>query len=291
MSALWGNWLASFKRLLGKSSLEKDAFEQLEALLYEADFGVEITPRLLQNVQTTCPLEALNAFKQTLNTALEGAEGRLDNLEGKKPYLITLVGANGGGKTTTAVKLGSRFLKEGKKVLLGSCDTFRAAANAQLEESCQALSLDCIRSQRGADAAAVAFDCVRAAQARQVDVLILDTAGRLQNKVELLRELGKLFSVAERELGRPLDEKWLVLDASLGAHLLEQAKAFHHSLSLTGLILTKVDGSQRGGALLRIWETLKLPIYFLGQGEAPEDLEAFQVRLYLERLLEPEAGN
>jgi fused signal recognition particle receptor len=195
--------------------------------------------------------------------------------------VICLIGVNGAGKTTTAAKLAYYFKGQGKKVLLAACDTFRAAANEQIKTWAERLSLDIISSHTGADAAAVAFDAYQAAQSRGCDVLIIDTAGRLHTKTNLMAELQKIRRTLEKHDSLAPQQTWLVLDGSIGSNSIEQAKAFHASCKVNGLILTKLDGTSRGGALVAIYRDLKLPIYFVGLGEGAGDLQPFSIQHYV----------
>lgn len=197
-----------------------------------------------------------------------------------KPVVIMLLGVNGAGKTTTAAKLVALWKQAGRRGLLGACDTFRAAAGEQLATWAARLETEIVGGAAGADPAAVAFDTVKAATARGVDYAILDTAGRLHTKAHLLEELRKVVRVVNKALPEAPHEKWLVIDGSLGANSLEQAKVFHEAVGLTGLIVTKLDGSARGGALVAIVRELGIPVRFVGVGEKPEDLQPFDKRAY-----------
>ena len=197
-----------------------------------------------------------------------------------KPRVIMLLGVNGAGKTTTAAKLAWRWRQEGKACLLGACDTFRAAAGEQLSAWAGRLGVEVVGAAAGADPAAVAFDAAKAGVARGADVVILDTAGRLHTKAHLLEELRKVVRVtAKAHAGAP-HEKWLVLDGSLGANSVEQARIFHEAVGLTGLIVTKLDGTARGGALVAVVRELGVPVRFVGVGEQPADLQPFDARAY-----------
>lgn len=199
--------------------------------------------------------------------------------------VILLLGINGAGKTTTAAKLAHFFEKNNQRTLLGSCDTFRAAADQQLKTWAERLNLDCIGSQQRADAASVAYDVCQAGLHRGYQRVILDTAGRLHTKTSLTEELKKMVRVLHK--CHPLfpQHRWLVIDGSLGTNSLQQAKLFHEAVGLTGLIVTKLDGTSKGGALLGIYQTLHAPIYFVGLGEKAEDLQPFSVASYVEALV------
>jgi fused signal recognition particle receptor len=210
---------------------------------------------------------------------LEGAEGKVD-VGHHKPEVICLVGVNGSGKTTTSAKLAHLYQSNGYSMLLGACDTFRAAANEQIKHWANRLNIDIVSSQHGADSAAVAFDALEAAKSRSRDIVILDTAGRLHTKSNLMKELEKMLRVIQKQEPTAPHHSWLVVDGSLGSNSIEQARVFHKSFPLTGLIITKLDGTSRGGALVGIYRELKLPIYFVGLGEQPDDLQPFSAVNY-----------
>jgi fused signal recognition particle receptor len=194
------------------------------------------------------------------------------------------MGINGGGKTTTAAKLADFFTRQGSSVILGACDTFRAAANEQIDGWAGRLGVEIVRSQRTADPAAVAHDALCAALARKKDLLILDTAGRLHTDQNLLGELAKVDRVLRKQRPTGIFHRWLVLDGHSGTNSLHQAEAFHGALNLTGIIITKLDGTAKGGALIAIHRTLHIPIYFVGVGEGVGDLLPFSVDAYLDAL-------
>ncbi|MFM9166780.1 MAG: signal recognition particle-docking protein FtsY, partial [Verrucomicrobiota bacterium] len=196
------------------------------------------------------------------------------------PLVVMLLGVNGAGKTTTAAKLAARWAREGRTCLLGACDTFRAAAGEQLAAWGARVGTETVGGAAGADPAAVAFDAVRAATARGRDVALLDTAGRLHTKAHLLEELRKVTRVAGKALPGAPHERWLVLDGSLGSNSLEQARVFHEAVGLTGLIVTKLDGTAKGGALVAAVRELRVPVRFIGLGEGAEDLQPFEARAY-----------
>ncbi|MDR0678657.1 MAG: signal recognition particle-docking protein FtsY [Puniceicoccales bacterium] len=256
--------------------------EQLEALLYGADLGREAVAAILEAVgRERKDLPA--AARAPLERLLAGSEGH-PSIQ-SPPEVLCLLGVNGSGKTTVAAKLAAHFSRKGKKVLLGSCDTFRAAANEQLCLWAERLGVEIVRSRRGSDAAAVAYDALSAATARGKDLLILDTAGRLHTKEHLLEELVKLRRVLEKKWPEIPIHGWLVLDGHQGSNGLRQAEIFHSTFPLSGLVITKLDGSARGGAIVPIYRATKLPIYFIGLGESAEDLRPFSVDEYLDALL------
>ena len=273
----------------GKVLLQED-IDSLEEALYGADIGVETATEILDRIREAYRKEknlrgqdAARIGAEVLRRVLSGAEGRLGAFEAK-PEVIALIGVNGSGKTTTAAKLGYMFQQEGKGVIIGACDTFRAAANEQLRAWCDRLKLELVASQSGADSASVAFDAYDAAVKRGRDVLILDTAGRLHTKHNLLGELDKIRRVLQKRDPAAPQHRWLVLDGSIGTNSIEQARVFHKQFDLTGLVITKLDGTSRGGALVGIYREMRLPIYFVGLGEQPEDLQPFSVDGYVDAL-------
>lgn len=267
--------------------LDAASIDELEEALYGADFGVETADDIIREIKKAYAQnkelhgkEAAEIGRRVLAQILEGAAGTLSESPTACPEIIALVGVNGAGKTTTAAKLAHQFAEQGKKVIFGACDTFRAAANEQISAWAEKLAIDIVPGRHGADAAAVAFDTVQAAKARGCDVAILDTAGRLHTKNHLIEELKKIARVVGKIDASAPHHRWLVVDGTLGSNSIEQAKIFHEAFNLTGLIITKLDGTSRGGALVGIWRQLKIPIYFVGLGERPEDLQAFSVENY-----------
>jgi fused signal recognition particle receptor len=284
--------------LFGGRKIDAASLEELEEALYTADFGVETTDEILAEIKQAYGKEkdlqgraAAEIGAAVLRRVLAGSEGSMDVLPpapganapvtAPKPIVIAMIGVNGSGKTTTAAKLAWRLKQEGKTVTLAACDTFRAAAVEQLKTWATRLDLEIVASHTGADAAAVAFDGWQAANSRGRDYLIVDTAGRLHTKGNLMEELAKIRRVLQKHDPTAPQHRWLVVDGSLGSNSIEQAKAFHQSFGLTGLIVTKLDGTSRGGALVGIYRQLKVPIYFLGLGEQAEDLQPFSVENYV----------
>ena len=279
---------------LFQKKLDDASIEELEEALYEADFGVETTEEIIEAIQQayrsekTLRQQDLSTIGTTvLGRILEGAEGRLNSPE-DTPEVICLLGVNGAGKTTTSAKLAWHFKEKGHKTLLGACDTFRAAANEQIQNWAHRLDVDIVSSHHGADSASVAYDSYEAAKSRNHSYLLIDTAGRLHNKTNLMEELKKIRRVLQKKDPNAPHHSWLVLDGSLGTNSIEQAKAFHEGFGLTGLIITKLDGTSRGGALVGIYRELKLPIFYVGLGEAPEDLQPFDTNDYIRAIFEVE---
>jgi fused signal recognition particle receptor len=276
----------AFSSIFAAGKIEEEALERLEEALYTADFGHETVEEIIDEIKTAYKADkelrgedAARIGATVLTRVLNGAEGRVE-VGRHKPEVICLVGVNGSGKTTTSAKLGNLYQKDGYSLLLGACDTFRAAANEQIKHWADRLNIDIVSSQHGADSAAVAFDSYEAAKSRGRDIVILDTAGRLHTKSNLMKELEKLHRVIQKQEPTAPHHSWLVVDGSLGSNSIEQARIFNKSFPLTGLIITKLDGTSRGGALVGIYRELKLPIYFVGLGEQPDDLQPFSARNY-----------
>jgi fused signal recognition particle receptor len=280
--------------LFGGRRIDAASLEELEEALYTADFGVETTTEILAEIKTAYRQDATLQGRQAaeigaavLRRVMAGSEGRLvsERASGGRvppanPQVIAMIGVNGSGKTTTAAKLGYKLKADGQTVMLAACDTFRAAAVEQLKSWATRLDLEIVASHTGADSAAVAFDAWQAAKARQRDWLIVDTAGRLHTKGNLMEELAKIRRVLQKHDPAAPQHRWLVVDGSLGSNSIEQAKVFHQSFGLTGLVVTKLDGTSRGGAIVGIYRQLKIPIYFIGLGEQPDDLQPFSVENY-----------
>ena len=275
--------------LFGGRRIDAASLDELEEALYTADFGVETTDEILGEIKAAYRQDPGLQGQQAavigatvLRRVLAGAEGRLPEAAtaAARPIVICLIGVNGSGKTTTTAKLAHRLKGDGASVMVAACDTFRAAAVEQLKSWADRLQLDIVASHTGADAAAVAYDAWQAARARGKDWLIVDTAGRLHTKGNLLEELAKIRRVLQKNDPSAPQHRWLVVDGSLGSNSIEQARVFHQSFGLTGLVVTKLDGTSRGGALVGIYRQLKLPIYFIGLGEQPDDLQPFSVENY-----------
>ena len=272
--------------VFGGRTIDASSLETLEEALYTADFGVATTEEVLGEIKAAYKndpelrgQQAAAIGSAVLRRVLAGSEGELKPAAAG-PTVIVMIGVNGSGKTTSSAKLGWLLKQDGKSVMLAACDTFRAAAVEQLKAWATRLELPIVASHTGADAAAVAFDAWQAAKARGCDYLIVDTAGLLHTKTHLMEELAKIRRVLQKNDPTAPHHSWLVVDGSLGTNSIEQAKIFHKSFGLTGLIVTKLDGTSRGGAIVGIWRELKLPIFFLGLGEQPEDLQPFSAENY-----------
>ena len=284
----------AFAVLSGRGKLDEESLLQLEEALYGSDFGVETTEEMLAGIREAHRKDkelrgqdAIVLARKTLMRVLDGAESGFAPSESHedKPEVVCLIGVNGSGKTTTCAKLGHLWTNAGNAVLLGACDTFRAAATEQLKSWSARLNLEIVAGHHGADAAAVAYDAYTAAESRGRDLLLLDTAGRLHVKDGLMEELYKMRRVLQKKNPLAPHHSWLVVDGSTGLNAVEQARVFHDKFGLTGLIVTKLDGTSKGGAIVGIYRELKLPIHFVGLGEAPDDLEPFSVGHYVDSIL------
>ena len=282
----------TLSKVIGREKLNPDDLAIIEEALYTSDFGVDTTEEVISEIEDAYRKDknfngrdVAKVAREILGRILEGAEGKLKFPSEAGLEVLCLIGVNGSGKTTTCAKLAYLMKSEGNKVLLGACDTFRAAATEQLRTWSDRLSIDCVYGHHGADSAAVAFDTYSAALARSCDYAILDTAGRLHVKENLMDELFKMKRVLSKKDEKAPHHSWLVVDGSTGVNGLEQAKVFNEKFGLTGLVVTKLDGSSKGGVLVSIFRELKLPIYFLGLGESPEDLEPFSIQHYLDSIL------
>lgn len=275
---------------LGKKTLDSDLLERMEGILLGADLGIHTTQRLLAMLQDrldrhelTDPTR-LNAFlKAELLALLEKKPGRL-NTAAAGPCVVMMVGVNGVGKTTTIGKLAHRFKKEGRSVLLVAGDTFRAAAIEQLAIWGERVACPVVKHQSGSDPSAVIFDGLSAAKARGMDVVIVDTAGRMHTKSNLMEELKKMKRVMDKAVPGSPHETLLILDATTGQNALSQAKLFHEAIGVTGVVLTKLDGTARGGVVLPITEEIGVPVKLVGLGEGIEDLEDFSAKEFVEGL-------
>ncbi len=277
---------------LGKKSIDQDLLDELEALLFEADLGVKTSSQLIEGVQQGLkrgelqdPDRVKEFIKQEILRILQAGEKPLFiNFSQTKPFVIIVVGVNGGGKTTTIGKIAHQYTSQGKKVLIGAADTFRAAAVEQLEIWAKRVGADLIKQVKGSDPSAVAFDSIQAAKARNIDLVFIDTAGRLHTKVNLMEELKKLNRIVGRECPGAPHEVLLVLDATTGQNAISQAKLFNEAIGVTGIALTKLDGTAKGGIIVGITEELKIPIRYIGVGEGIDDLKEFNATEFVQAL-------
>jgi fused signal recognition particle receptor len=287
------SWLTyDLANLAPGGKIDEDVLEELESLLVMADVGVDTTERIISDLQKSLArkelkdVEALQrGLHKSLCTILEPVEKPLLINKPDGPFVILMVGVNGAGKTTTIGKLARRFKAEGYSVMLAAGDTFRAAAVEQLQAWGDRNSVPVVSQQAGADPAAVIFDAMDAAKARNIDILLADTAGRLQSQAGLMDELAKVKRVIARRDETAPHEIMLVLDASQGQNALVQAEKFNEALGLTGLTVTKLDGSAKGGILLAIANRIGVPVRFIGIGEAAEDMQPFSASEFVDALL------
>lgn len=278
--------------LAGKREIDADLLEDLEYTLITADLGVRTVEDILERIRQRVDRklvgdagEIRNLIREHLLEILRASETPV-HIVRQPPAVVMVVGVNGAGKTTTIGKLASRFLGEGRKVLLCAADTFRAAAIEQLEVWAQRAGVEVVRQKTGSDPSAVVFDALQAAKAREVDYVIVDTAGRLHTKENLMAELEKMRRTAARVIPSAPHEVWLVLDATTGQNGLEQARKFTETAGVTGIILTKLDGTAKGGVVVAIARELNLPIRYIGVGEKVEDLLPFEPEKFIQSLFE-----
>ena len=271
--------------------IDDELFDELEEVLLQADLGLDATEEVLEELKTavkqqrvTDPEQVKGVLAQILGDLVRGEEAAPLALS-TKPSVILVIGVNGVGKTTTIGKLSAHFASQGKQVLLGAADTFRAAAADQLGIWAQRTGADLVRHQEGSDPAAVVFDAIAAGKSRGADLIICDTAGRLHNKKNLMNELNKLFRVIERELPDCDREVLLVIDATTGQNGLAQAREFLGAAPVTGIVLTKLDGTAKGGIVVAIRRELGLPVRFVGVGESADDLQPFDAGLFAEAIV------
>ena len=271
------------------TKVDEDLLEEIEEILITADVGVDTTMSIIDKLtdaiktkKITDPQDVKGELKLIIEEILTNENSTLD--VSHSPSIIIMVGVNGVGKTTTIGKLASRYKKEGKKVLIAAGDTFRAAAIDQLEVWANRSGVDIIKHQEGADPGAVIFDSIKAAKARDIDLLICDTAGRLHNKANLMNELSKVFKIVDREYPEAKKEVLLVVDATTGQNAVSQAKSFKQVCDITGIVLTKLDGTAKGGVVLAVKSEVDVPVKLIGVGEKMEDLQDFDAKAFSEAL-------
>ena len=275
--------------MFGAADITDDTWEELESLLVQADIGVETTESVVETLRFRVKEDGIFRTSDLQDILREELLVRLDPAPlirlDQQPAIVLLVGVNGSGKTTTAAKLGKQYSDRGKKVLLAAADTYRAAAVDQLQIWGERLNLPVIAGQPNADPGSVAYDAVQAAISRQMDIVFVDTAGRLHTRFNLMEELKKVYRVVGKALPGSPHATWLVLDATTGQNALNQAKAFKEAVQVTGVILAKLDSSARGGMAFAIQREIGLPILFAGLGEKPEDLQRFDREAFVDGLL------
>ena len=283
------SFLGSKIKALFSKGADEDTFDELEKIFYEADLGAKTAAELVDKVrqfsrkEKNATSEEILAFvkKELLSQLREPTKKTHE----AKPHVILVVGVNGSGKTTSLAKLAAYYRSEGKKVLIAAGDTFRAAAIEQLETWADRIGVQIVKAQPKSDPSAVAFDALEAAKNRGIDIVLIDTAGRLQTKTDLMQELAKIQRVCQKQISGAPHETLLVLDATIGQNALDQAHTFHRFTPITGIILTKLDGSAKGGIAIAIQKELSIPILWVGEGEGFEDLSPFHPETFVSALL------
>ena len=270
--------------------VDEDLLEELEEALIMSDIGMETSVQIIDNLRTRAKKEKIEdeeSIRKALREEMESMLSQLDNSLNIEttPAVILVVGVNGVGKTTSIGKIANKLQKQGKKVMLAAADTFRAAAVEQLEIWANRVGCDIVKKDEGADPASVVFDAIRKAKANNVDVLICDTAGRLHNKKNLMDELSKINKIIDRELPNSSKETMLVIDGTTGQNAISQTKAFKEIVNITGIILTKLDGTAKGGVVLGISNENKIPIKFIGVGEQIDDMEEFNAEEFVKAII------
>ena len=282
------------RAVAGKSTVDDDVLDNLEETLMASDVGVDTTLEIINRIQERVKRDKYVKTSE-LNYILRDEIGRMlqDNSTptvaeflsaDKRPYVIMVVGVNGVGKTTTIGKLANMYKQEGLKVVLGAADTFRAAAIEQLESWAQRIGVPIVKQKMGSDPASVAYDTISHAIAQEADVVIIDTAGRLHNKVGLMNELTKIKNVMKKQLDYAPNDVMLVLDGSTGQNAFEQAKQFSLATEISSLAITKLDGTARGGVVIGISNLMKIPVKFIGVGEGIDDLQVFDKKMFIDTL-------
>ena len=286
-NAIWGRIDALLKSFV---KVDEDLLDELEELLITADVGVSATEEILDRLREEIKegrLKEPSQIKEALKVILADLIGEGEELHlTTTPSVVLIIGVNGAGKTTSIGKISNRLRKDGKRVVVAAADTFRAAAIDQLAVWCERSKVDLVKQQEGSDPAAVVFDAIQYAKKKEADVLIIDTAGRLHNKKNLMDELAKINRVISRELPDAARENLLVLDATTGQNAILQAKEFSRAADITGLILNKLDGTAKGGIVLSIRTELGLPVKFIGVGEKIDDMQEFDEKDFVEALFE-----
>ena len=276
--------------LFGATQITDQTWDELEAILIQADLGIETTQAIITALQKKVSSEGYTRSEDLQQCLRQELIDRIApppaiDLNGMHPAVILLVGVNGSGKTTTAAKLGKQFANQGKKVLLAAADTYRAAAVDQLQVWGDRLGLPVIAGQPGSDPGAVTYDAIQAAISRKMDIVLVDTAGRLHTRYNLMEELKKVHRVSGKALPGAPHATWLVLDATTGQNALQQARAFKEAVKVDGIILAKLDSSAKGGMAFAIQQELSLPILYAGLGEKPEDLQRFDREAFVDGIL------
>jgi len=271
----------AIQSVVGSEKKEKIDRDLLEEALIEADIDYDLVEKIIEKLPKEVTKEKL---KKELLKVFDVPENKIEIND--KPYVFLIIGVNGAGKTTTIAKLAYKFKNEGKSVILGAADTFRAAAIEQLSKWAEILDVPIIKTKQGHDPAAVTFDTISSAKAKGIDIALIDTAGRLHNKINLQNELKKIVNVAKKAYENAPHKVLLIIDGTQGSSAINQAKVFNEVIGVDGIIVTKLDGTAKGGALFSIVNELKLPIYYVGIGEKPENLVEFDKEEFIEGILE-----
>ncbi|MDA3867839.1 MAG: signal recognition particle-docking protein FtsY [Salinivirgaceae bacterium] len=283
------------RAVIGKSKVDDDVLDELEEILISSDVGVDTTIRIIERIEKRVANDKFTSISELneilrdeitqLLTESDNSEAETWSLESKtKPHVIMVIGVNGVGKTTTIGKIAYQYKKHGHNVIIGAADTFRAAAIDQLQIWSERVGVPLIKQKMGSDPASVAFDTVKAAQTRNADVVIIDTAGRLHNKVNLMNELAKIKRVMQKVIPDAPHETLLILDGSTGQNAFEQAKQFTKATSISALAITKLDGTAKGGVVIGVSDQLKVPVKYIGIGEKIDDLQIFNKREFVDSL-------
>ena len=283
------------RAITGKSRVDDDTLDAIEEALIESDMGVDTTLKVVDALEDRVSRDKYTSFdelvsylRDEISALLQKGGNSVESLEAHKPYVILVVGVNGVGKTTTIGKLAHLYKSRGKKAILGAADTFRAAAVDQLEIWAQRAGVDIVRQAMGSDPASVAYDTVKAAVARGADVAIIDTAGRLHNRIDLMNELGKIRNVCRKVIPDAPHDVMLILDASTGQNAFQQAKEFSRATDITSITVTKLDGTAKGGVVVGLTDQFEVPVRFIGTGEGMEDLKYFDRDAFVASLFNPE---
>lgn len=281
------------RAVIGKSRVDDDTLDAVEQALVESDMGVDTTLEVIDRLEERVSKDKYMSFDELISMLREEIGSLIDEEQepfdfSKKPYVVLVVGVNGVGKTTTIGKLAHMLRKQGRKVILGAADTFRAAAVDQLSIWAERAGVDIVRQEMGSDPASVAFDTVKAAVARNADVAIIDTAGRLHNRVDLMNELTKIRNVIRKVVPDGPHDVLLVIDASTGQNAFQQAKEFSKATDITSLAVTKLDGTAKGGVVVGVSDRFHIPVKFIGVGEHIDDLKVFRKEEFVEQLFSPD---
>lgn len=281
------------RAVVGRSRVDDNTLDAIEEALVESDMGVDTTLKIIDNLEERVSKDKYMSQDELVSLLRDEISKLVDEPEQlfdfeKKPYVILVVGVNGVGKTTTIGKMAAYFKAQGKKVILGAADTFRAAAVDQLTIWAERAGVDIVKQSMGSDPASVAFDTVKAAVSRGADVVIVDTAGRLHNRVDLMNELTKIRNVMRKVIPDAPHDVMLILDASTGQNAFQQAKEFSRATDITSLVLTKLDGTAKGGVVVGVSDQFHIPVKFIGVGEGIEDLKVFDKNEFVEKLFSPD---